>query len=76
MKAYTTTVTVLIDPRKLGPDASSEHIYPASMYDFMSGLLSENEYILDWDYIGDEHLRLVDIDPDSYEEGEFYELPK
>lgn len=59
MEAYVTTVQVVLDPRKIGPDAPTEWHNAAAVADWMSALLSENEDVLDWRYM--DKVRATDI---------------
>ena len=81
MKALKATVEVLLDPRVIGRDASTEWSGPnadASAADFMSAVLSQvnGDTVLDWRYVGNQnqfgtYWTEVDVDPDNYEEGDF-----
>jgi len=69
-KAFFTTVHILIK------DIEEE----GGACDFMSSLLSENEYILDWSYFPkgqyDFHYPEPVTVPDDYEEGQYFEYMK
>lgn len=83
MKALRATVTLLLDPRVIGPDAQTEWKTEASACDFVSELLSStvSDTVLDWAYddpeafwVGGTGLKTaweaVEIgDPTSYQEG-------
>jgi hypothetical protein len=72
MRAYKATVEILLDPRIVGPDASTEWTTPASAADGFSAMLSDNPDILDWRYVRPVNgtYDVIDIDPDTYDEGD------
>jgi hypothetical protein len=67
--AYLATVHILVPAEVVGCEGG--------MCDWMSGLLSENEQVLDWSYAHDgrnvRHPQLVALS-DPYEEGDFLSL--
>jgi hypothetical protein len=77
MRAIKATITVLLDPRVIGPEAESEWTTESNASDYISSLLTESERhtVLDWAYVSQAALsmepwREVEIgDPDKYEEG-------
>lgn len=82
MKALKATVTVLLDPRVIGPEATTEWGGPlayAAACDWMSAVMSEanSDTVLDWGYEGDSdgeggtQWHVVDV-PDDYEEGDMF----
>lgn len=83
MKALKATVTILLDPRVIGPDAPTEWtgaMADAAACDWMSEVLSSvnMDTVLDWGYEGpvgglfDPRWIEVEVDPDDYEEGEMF----
>lgn len=84
MKALKATVTILLDPRVIGPDAQTEWGGPdsdASASDWMSAVLSEvnMDIVLDWGYeyppmgnVVETAWNEVEVDPDTYEEGDMF----
>lgn len=81
MKALRATVEILLNPRVIGREANTEWSgvnADACAADFMSAMLSDvnSDTVLDWRYVGNlnqfgTHWTEVDIDPDTYEEGDF-----
>jgi hypothetical protein len=70
MKAFVTTVQIVLDPRVVGPDAPTEWTTSADVADWMSALLSENKNVLDCrSRTGPRPSRCI-----SSEEGEFIAL--
>jgi hypothetical protein len=82
MRALKATVTILLDPRVIGPDAQTEwggYLSDAAAADWMSEVLSQinGEIVLDWGYDGESWQQengwnIVDIEPEDYEEGEMF----
>lgn len=73
MKALKATVTILLDPRVIGPEAEGQwggDAAFAAACDWGSAVFSEAnmDTVFDWGYETD--WTEVEIDPDNYEEGE------
>ena len=79
MKALRASITILLDPRVIGPEAPTEWSgsqAEVSACDYISELLSDaqRDTVLDWAYQPIDRDRkwgweLIEIDPHEYEEG-------
>ena len=76
MKALKATVTVILDPRVIGPEATTEWGGPhadANASDWMSAVMREanGDTVLDWRYT--EHWTEIEVgDPEQYEEDDAF----
>lgn len=78
MRAYTATIRVLLDPRVIGPDSSTEWKGDDAAYDYLSEVLTfqQSATVLDWAYAdhdgdGGPAWTEITVDPDAYTEGDF-----
>lgn len=83
MRAYTATIRVLLDPRVIGPDSSTEWKGDDAAYDYLTEVLTfqQSATVLDWAYAahdgdGGPAWTEVEINPATYEEGEFLHTGK